>query len=347
MATFAEIKELARHAVKRTAPETFSVDNVNEALADALREIGGSVNKFMKNKYDIYEIITEVVDEEVPGRITNLIQLFAEVRTVRQGDKLTFKRGVGKVRARQFLTQVGLSGVYETFRLDRETFEVSTTAIGGGTTLDFERLLDGAENLAEYVAVLTDAGVQAIYGEIQKALRASLNDTGRPAANKVISASFESDKMFKLCSIARSYGTDAVIFAPPEFVAAMGADAIIPVPANGNYGGVYHPSDIDSIHNTGYITMFRGIPIVQIPQSYTDENNVTTTIDPQIAYVLPTGRDKIVKVIIEGQTQMWDRILHDQNIEIYAYRKIGVAILSQHDWCIYQNTGITQTMQGA
>ena len=347
MADFKIMKELALNAVKKTAPENYTVENVNDALAEELRKVGGSINLFMKNRYDIYEVITQAVDEVVPGRITDQLASIAEIVTVQQGQKLAFRRPIGKARARQFLTQVGLSGVYETFRLDSETFDVSVQAIGGGATLDFEHMLDGVETLSEYVNVLTDSAVQAIYGEIQKALRASLNATGRPSANKVTSNKFESDKMFKLCSIAKSYGNNAVIFAPPEFVAAMGADAIVPVPANGNYGGVYHPNDIDAIHNTGYIQLFRGTPIVQIPQSYVDNNNETTTIDPQIAYVLPTGNEKIVKVVLEGQTQIWDRVLHDQAIEIYTYRKMGVAILNQYNWCIYQNTGITQTMQGA
>mgnify|MGYP006967417818 CR=1 FL=1 len=140
----------------------------------------------------------------------------------------------------------------------------------------------------------------------------------------------------------------AVIFAPPEFVAAMGADAIVPITAYGNPAaagiqGVYHPQDIDAIHNTGYINLFRGTPIVQIPQSFIDENNNTTWIDPQLAYVLPTGGEKVVKVVFEGNTQMYDFVNRDQSMEIHTYRKIGTAILAYHNWGIYKNSGITQT----
>ncbi|MBQ5551251.1 MAG: hypothetical protein IIT32_09325, partial [Bacteroidales bacterium] len=56
-------------------------------------------------------------------------------------------------------------------------------------------------------------------------------------------ACFDGQEMMKLISTVRAYGSGAVIFAPPEFVAAMGADDIVPVPASGNYGGVYHPQD--------------------------------------------------------------------------------------------------------
>jgi hypothetical protein len=129
----------------------------------------------------------------------------------------------------------------------------------------------------------------------------------------------------------------------------MGPDAIVPV---GVYGesfpanGVYSPADIEAIHNTGYVNIFRGTPIVQIPQSFIDENNEKTWIDPQMAYILPTGRQKVVKVVLEGATQMHDFTNRDNSIEVYAYKKMGCAILTHYDWCIYQNTDIPQTFDG-
>lgn len=339
--TLSELKELARYAAKNEAPTNFSVENVDEALADGLRDLAGSVNQFMKNRYDIYDIIIEAVDEVVPKNVMDAVSIFAEVQQVPQGQKAIFKQKVGKLRAKQFLTQVGLSGVYETFRLDVKTFELGGHAVGGATTLDFERMLDGAEIMSEYVQVLTEAQTEAVYKEIQKALRAALND--KPGTNKVIENTFDADKMFKLCSVVKAYGNGAVIFAPPEFVGAMGPDAIVPVGAN--YQGIYHPQDIDMIHNQGYINIFRGTPIVQIPQSYVDENNTATYIDPQLAYVLPTGGDRVVKVVLEGNTQIYDWTNKDNSLEIDTYRKLGVAILTQHNWGIYQNTGITQTYQ--
>lgn len=339
--TIKELKELAVCAAKNEAPSNFSIDNVNDALVDGLRELAPSVNQFMKNRYDIYDIIIEAVDEVVPKRVIDGIGIFAEVQTVPQGQKAIFKqRLVGRNRAKKFLTQVGLSGVYETFRLDNKTFEVGAHAIGGATTLDFERMLDGAEVMSDYVNVLTEAQTEAVYQEVQKALRAALNATGRPAANKV-SGSYDSDNLFKLVSVVRAYGNGAVIFAPPEFIGAMGADDIVPVGTN--YQGVYHPQDIDAIHNTGYINLFRGTPIVQIPQSFVDESNTDTWIDPQIAYILPTGGERVVKVVFEGGTQMWDWTNKDRSLEIDTYRKLGAAILTQHNWAIYQNTSIPQT----
>ena len=346
--TIKEMKELALCAAKNQAPANYSMENVNDALVEALRDMAGSVNQFMKNRYDIYEIIIEAADEVVPKNVIDAVGVFAEVRQVGQGQKALFRTNLGRTRAKKFLTQVGLSGVYETFRLDHGYFELGGHAIGGACRIDFERMLDGAEDMAELVAILTEAQTEAVYKEVHKALRAAFSKAGVPANNRAQGATFDGDEMMKLISTVRAYGNGAVIFAPPEFVAAMGADAIVPVttwgsPAAAGIQGVYHPQDIDAIHNTGYINLFRGTPIVQIPQSFVDENNTATQIDPQLAYVLPTGGEKVVKVVFEGQTQMYDFVNRDQSMEIHTYRKLGTAILTYHNWGIYQNSGITQT----
>ncbi len=346
--TIKEMKELALCAAKNEAPANYSMENVNDALVEALRDMAGSVNQFMKNRYDIYEIIIEAADEVVPKNVIDAVGVFAEVRQVGQGQKALFRTNLGRTRAKKFLTQVGLSGVYETFRLDHGYFELGGHAIGGACRIDFERMLDGAEDMAELVAILTEAQTEAVYKEVHKALRAAFSKAGVPANNRAQGATFDGDEMMKLISTVRAYGNGAVIFAPPEFVAAMGADAIVPIttwgsPAAAGIQGVYHPQDIDAIHNTGYINLFRGTPIVQIPQSFVDENNTATQIDPQLAYVLPTGGEKVVKVVFEGQTQMYDFVNRDQSMEIHTYRKLGTAILTYHNWGIYQNSGITQT----
>ena len=339
--TIKEMKDLALCAAKNEVPENYTLEDANEALREALCELAGSVNQFMKNRYDIYEIIIEAADEIVPRKVIDAVGIFAEVRQVGQGQKALFTTRLGRTRARKFLTQVGLSGVYETFRLDNGKFEVSAHAIGGGCRIDFERMLDGAENMADLVNLLTEAQTDAIYQEVQKALRGAVSQAGVPANNRVIANKFNSAAMFNLITTVRAYGAGAVIFAPGEFVGAMGADDIVPVGAN--YQGVYHPQDIDAIHNTGYINLFRGTPIVQIPQSFIDETNTETWIDPQLAYVLPTGGERVVKIVFEGNTQMYDWNNKDQSMEIMTYRKLGAAILTYHNWAIYQNTGIPQT----
>ena len=48
--TIKEMKELALHAAKNSAPANYTTENVNDALVEGLRELAGSVNQFMKNR---------------------------------------------------------------------------------------------------------------------------------------------------------------------------------------------------------------------------------------------------------------------------------------------------------
>ena len=331
------LKELARHAAHRTAPTEFSVASVDAAFADELKALTGSVNNFMRNRYDIYDIIIENADEIVPAKIMDAMNQFAEVITLKQGETKLFKRGgLGRNRAKKFLTQVGLSGVYESFRLDTETFTISMKAIGGAVSLDFERMLDGAETLAEFMDVLTEAQVDGIYGEVQKALMAA--EKNMSTTNKVV-GSYTAENLQKLINTVKVYGGGATIFASPEFVAAMGPDAI--VPGTDAYHAIYNPKDIEDIAAYGRVRMFRGCPVVELPQSFVDEKNEQVMIHPQYAYILPTGKEKVVKVLMEGQTQIWDYVNADQSVEVNTYRKIGVGVLTFHNWAIYQNEDIS------
>ena len=332
MATIKELKELALHAARGTAPAEYTASNVDEALRGELAQMCSSINNFMRNRYDIYDIIIETADEIVPTKVIDVMGSFAEIKSVPQGQKAIFKRGlIGRNRAKKFLTQVGLSGVYETFRLDNETFELGGHAIGGAAAIDFERFLDGAENMADLMDIVTEGLTDAVFGEVQKLLveAAGKMTTG---SNKASTATFEADKMVKLVNTVKAYGGSAVIFAAPEFIAAMGPDAIAP--------NTYHDDDIDAIHKTGKIKIFRGTPVVEIPQSYTDESNTETVIDPKYAYVLPSGKEKVVKVVFEGNTQVRDLTNADGSMEIHTYKKMGAAILTYHNWGIYENTSL-------
>jgi hypothetical protein len=337
--TIAELRELARHAARRTAPTEFTVANVDAAIADEFKKMTGSINNFMRNRYDIYDIIIENADEIVPVKVMDAMGQFAEVIAIANGDQKVFKRGgLGRNRAKKFLTQVGLNGLYETFRLDHETFTIGMKSIGGAVGIDFERMMDGAESLAEFMSVLAEAQEDAIYVEVQNALMAAAESTVMPGANKVAGAYSAAD-LQKLVNIVKTYGGSATIFASPEFVAAMGPDAIVPPTAN--LPGVYNPRDIEDIAANGRIKMFRGTPVVELRQSFLDEKNEQVMINPQFAYVLPSGKEKIVKVLLEGATQMYDVVNPDQSIEIHTYKKVGVGILAFNNWGIYKNTAIS------
>ena len=65
-------------------------------------------------------------------------------------------------------------------------------------------------------------------------------------------------------------------------------------------------ADVEAQRSTGFIGQFYGTPIVVLPNSYTDETNTAWQLDNKYAYVMPTGGEKVVKVVLEGTTVIND-----------------------------------------
>ena len=89
---------------------------------------------------------------------------------------------------------------------------------------DHKAAHDAAHGLGQ---AALDGLQEVIYKEMLKALIAAVTNSDMPAANKVSTSTFAPEEMARLVNIAKSYGNGrAVIFATPEFVDAMGPDAI-------------------------------------------------------------------------------------------------------------------------
>lgn len=349
------VKDLVVHSYYGTNPDPtqFSVDDVKGALAEEIHKIAHDYNSYRRNKNDLFEIMQEAYTEILPKSVESFIGTFAEVKTVPLKTKAQFVVKRGRRRAKQFITTVALSGVYESFRLDVDTFELGGRAIGGAAYIDFERYLCGDEDISESANLLMEGIQDAIYREIQKALLAAVNADNRPAANKAYSNGFDPELMSRLIAVAQTYSTNggATIYATPEFVAAMGPDAIgMPVygqyalpatPTAGSAPGyatpVYNPRNIEEIAQYGRIKTFRGTPIVELPQSFTDERNETYVMNPAAAYIFPNGDNKPVKVVFEGPAQVDEWQHRDRSFEVEVYTRVGVAIITNHDWCVYIN----------
>lgn len=340
------IKELARHAALGTTPAptaeySYTSEDVEKTLREELNGLASDYNTYRKNKYDIFEIMQETLDVILPNKVLAAMGAFAEVRQFADGQKVSFKRKKGKLRGKSFVTKASPSGVYESFRLDSDTVDIETFAIGGGTTIDFNRYLCGDEDMAENMAVLYEGMEDYIYKMVQDALIATISGKGTtPAtgANFVVANSWVPASMISLIQTVKAYGTGAVIYASPEFISAMGADIIV-TGTNGMPGVAQ--SDIDAIHDTGLIKVFRGCPVIELPQSFNDETNSSKVINAQYAYIFPTGGEKVVKIAMEGYTVVDEFRNRDRSWELEAYKKVGVAILHTNNWAIYRNTSLS------
>ena len=330
------IKQLLDCVMGRNIPTEFANENIDyeAALRDEIKKLVGTYSLYRRNKYELFDLLAQNAEEVLPRKVLDLIGSFAEVAQYGNNDRLVFKVKRGAQRGRQFVTRATNSGVYETFRLDYDYMEVYSHTIGGAGIIDFERYLDGLEDIAEIYEIILDGMMTEIFREIQQCLAAQWNNTGRPANNKVSANTFDYQKMAQLVQVVSAYGTP-VIYCSSLFAATM-----LNVVATPN-GLAVSDKEIDEIRERGYIGKFAGAPVVVIPNSFEDENNDKLVFDPRFAYVIPAGKEKLVKVALVGQTIIDEWKNTDRSMEIQGYKKVGVGIVSApHYWGIYYNSGI-------
>jgi hypothetical protein len=310
--------------------EKFSYADLNETLREELKALAPDYYSYMKNKNTIFALMGEVVDDVLPKKVLEEYGQFAEIKTFKQGDKPVFTQRItasAKRRAKQFVTKVGLAGIYEVFKLDGKSFEVQTSAYGGAAQIGFEEFLDGRIDFADVLDIILTGLDEAVYLEIERALKGSIDSL--PKANFHSTNAFVEADMDKLIAIADSYG-QATIYCTYEFAATM-------VPSEGWASNAMK----DEKWANGYLANYKGHRVIVLPQSFEDETNTQKVIDPSIAWIIPTGADKPVRVALEGQAIVKDYENKDLSREIQIYKKMGVVALVTNDICVYQNTSLT------
>lgn len=336
--SFESLFKLAKAAASNaafsfSANENYTAEQTTELLREQLNMLAGDYRSYRDNQNLIFSLVEQTIDEVLPQKVLQQYEQFADVRTVSQGDKVVFVRRIteaSRMRAKQFVTQVGLAGRYETFMLDGERLEVKMSAIGSAARIGFEEFLDGRIQFSDLTDVILEAMDEYIYREIAKALETAVEEL--PAPNKVTASSFDTASMDRLLAIADSYaGAPATIYCTYEFAATM-------IPADASWAS----SDMkQTIWENGYLGRYKGHNVVLLPQSMEDATNAKKVIDPSNAYIINSGAEKPVKIAFEGQTAVREIADNDDwSRDMQTYKKFGVAILTNPSICVYKNTSL-------
>jgi hypothetical protein len=315
--------------------ESFTYDVANETLRREFNEYAGTYSLYRDNKNLIFSIIEEVLDDVLPKKVEEAYSQFAEIKTFAQGDKPLFRRKTNsKTRAKQFITRVGLAGIYEVFKLapSEEAFEVRTSAIGGAAQIGFEEFLDGRVDFAEVTAIVMEGMNELIYKEVEAALKASVGQL--PPANRLVMADFQEAEFDNLLAVAAAYG-DPTIYCTYEFAVRM-------IPAE---GWRYTEAMKDELWRTGRLANYKGHKVIILPQGFEDETNSRKVIDPGYCWIIPAGTDgKPAKVAFEGNTIVDEFKNADRSREIQVYKKVGVGVMMTNNICSYVDTELKGKM---
>ena len=316
--------------------QNLSFEAINETLREELKELCGTNAAYRENKNTVFSLIEQTLDEVLPKKVAEDYMSFAETRVFAQGDKPIFSRKLNSNnRAKQFITRVGLAGVYEVFKLGKgeEKFEVRTSAIGGAAQIGFAEFLDGRVDFAEVTRIVYEGMEELIAKEVAHALKASVNQL--PPANRVAANGFDETEFDRLINVAAAYGTPA-IYCTYEFAVRM-----IPQEA-----WRYTEGMKEELWKTGRLANYKGYTVTILEQGFEDETNERKVIDPGYCWIIPAGANqKPVKIAFEGNTLVQELDNRgDWSKEIQVYRKVGVVAMLTNDICCYVDTSLMGQM---
>ena len=311
--------------------KNYSYSDLNETLRTEFQALAGTYDDYRENKLTIFKLLQETINDVLPARVLEQYGQFAEIKTFRQGEKPIFTQKIttaSRRRAKSFIGKVGLAGLYEVFKLDCRSYEVTTNAIGGAAQIGFEEFLDNRVDFAEVLNIVLEGLDECIYIEIEKQLIGAAKTIQN--ANKYSDTSFVESKMDELIAKADAYGK-STIYCTFEFAATM-------IPSDARMSNEMK----NAMWNNGYLGNYKGHNVVVLPNSYEDEKNQVKVIDPSYCWIIPTGAEKPVKIAFEGGAIADEYTNYDRSREIQIYKKVGVRAIFSVAICMYRNTSLSR-----
>lgn len=321
-------------ALEGQASANFAASDVNEAAISAiLKEAGLSENptarELRNNEAAIFSLIEEAVDEILPKKLENLLGAYAEVRTFARDAEVLFNiEKIGKNRAKLTISKGARGGIYRAARLDSKYFSPETSIQTVAVYVTLEELILGTMSLAELYANIVEGFQEIVYKETFNALA-----SGVPAAgyNRIDGgANMNTNKE----------GLSAAIDAVMPYVKQYGVPTIF-----GSYAavnGLYNPlasaghinaQDSMDIRNYGFVQMYKGVRVVELPNYLVDNSNDEWFYDQSYVFVIPSGV-KPVKIALKGELQI-QRNAHAVGSEKWeAHKLIGVGLAMANNFAV-------------
>lgn len=311
--------------------ENVNFSDVQSAAKNALLEYFGieelSVRDIKKYGPEVFALIEEVVERVLPAELEERIGQFAEIKTYARDEQVRFViKGVGKNRVLRGIVPGARGGLYRARRLDDKEMFLPTRVFTVAYQITLEELLTGRRTIAELVEIIAQGFVEIVYMEVFNALQAA--PTG---VNSATGNGLDEDKIRDLVRIVSAYGSPIIITfrtLAEKFMNKVGASGTYPnIPT----------ADLDEIRNQGMVSIYRGTPIVILPNYLKDETNTEWLFDEKVAMILPVN-EKPVKVAFRGELFTVENNQPHGGVQYDAHRLMGVGILFNNQIAKYVDT---------
>lgn len=321
------LKKLLLAAAKGQGHADFSADVIDETVRKALADhYGVSDRSFRRLSAADFELIEEVIEELTPKSVEDVIGQFAEVRTFARDEQVVFTvRNSGKQRVMRAIVPGARAGIYEARRLDNKHLHMLTNVETVGYALSLEDLITGRVTIQDYVEIVTQGFVEVVYQRMIAALRQGALEA--PAANRVEVDGSEEALVKGLDGVIRivsAYGTPTIFAFQSAATMINNYLSFSGFPANA-YSGL----DAADIREYGYVTKYKGVSVVVLPNFLTDNSNTSWLFKEDEMFIMPAN-EKPIKVAFAGDLWVQEVPIPSGGVEFHAHREMGVAVIANN-----------------
>ena len=329
-----ELKQVlvaALNGVPATA--NFSAEETDRAAINAmLKEIGideNSTAREIRAKEDLaFALIEEAVDEILPKKLESVLGEFAEVKQfARDAEPLFNIEKIGKNRAKLTISKGARGGIYRAAKLDNKYFSVNTTIQTVAVYVTLEEIILGTMSLAELYSNILEGFQEIVYKEVFNALASgkSVAGYGRIGGDDVVTTKESLGAAIDhVMPYVKQYGMPT-IFGSYQSVNRL----YNPV------AGIYHPNNMDSadIRQYGFVQVYKGIKVVELPNYLVDNSNDEWFYDPKYVFILPSSI-KPVKVALKGDLTLIRNNSAVGTEKWEAHKLIGVGVAMANNFAV-------------
>lgn len=306
--------------------EKYSVEEGSDVIRQAILDACGGeydMYRFQQNKYEVYRILSESITIALAEMVVDKYKDFVDVKDVALGDTVEF------YVTNNELFKVGLvaDGTNELRRQRIVGSKLAMTGFPMGVKIYSEWLdfvlakTDWQEFISRIAKSLDYKLAEIIVKEIESAY------TGLDATY-VKSGTYDAQLLLDLCQLVQAKtGEQPTIFGTKKSLAFVRPEA--------EYIGVEDKSDM---RNIGHVQMWNGVPIVEIPQTLTQNDEFALADD--MLLVVPNGT-KMIKLGFEGDAYIHEvndpSTRMDMQIEHLVTRKVQIGCVKGSYYGVYHS----------
>lgn len=277
---------------------------------------------YERNKVVINEIISENVNEILRQNVGDALDIIADVSYVDHGDKKKFKVRNGRIKAEY----VALGSEIRRQKVYNQEITAEPQALGAAVYAEWDDVLAGrAESFTDMIDEIAQAINEEILLTIQRTFVKAMEEA--PEAN-VYNGSFNLGQLRTVANTVGAYGRPVIVGT---------SVALSNITSDDKFKDAMSENMKDAFNRDGYIGVWEGKALVQLPNTFVDEDNKEWVLDNDLIYVLPVGNEKPVKVVMEGGNELLEKQdFDDGSITKKVLQKVGVNVLQTHNLGLFK-----------